>query len=707
MILRKEKKEKNNNKFEIKKTMVDLKKKTIHFFKVVKKEHLIKKYLKNNVLFLTFVITCVINSTMLRFFTMHTTENYLAFKPILADVAVLTIVGSFGYLFKPKYRFIYYFIFDVFFTAICMINSIYYTFYTSFASVSMLSLTQYIGEVGDAVTENVFELKDLLYVLGPLILIFVHYKLKKKHYYNKIDLKKERKKKALSTLVVGCLLAVIFTVTLSSLEVGRFAKQWNREYIVMRFGIYIYQFNDAFVSLQPKINSMFGYDNAMKEFKEYFKDKKEEPKNEYSNIFEGKNVIVIHGESIQNNVINRKFNDIETTPTLNKLASEGMYFSNFYSQVSVGTSSDAEFTFNTSLMPAQNGTVFVSYFDRKYYATPQFLKDKGYYTFSMHGNNADFWNRRTMHKNLGYDKFYSKETYKVTKENTIGLGISDKEFFKQSIEKMKKLNNKGKPFYGLLITLTNHTPFSDVEKYGEYDVDIKNGGLKDEETGEDIPSPYMEGTKLGNYFKSIHYADEALGEFIQALEDNGLMDNTVFVLYGDHDGRLPKKDYNKLYNYDAETDKVKTEEDEGYFNFDDYQYELNRKVPFIIWTPDMKGTKLNQEITNVMGMYDVMPTLGNMLGFSNKYALGHDIFNIKENNIVVFPNGNWVTNNIYYNSQKGQYLALKEEAIDENYIEKNNKYTEKLLAVSDDIIVFDLFKKQEEQEKEKFSNEGE
>lgn len=35
-------------------------------------------------------------------------------------------------------------------------------------------------------------------------------------------------------------------------------------------------------------------------------------------------------------------------------------------------------------------------------------------------------------------------------------------------------------------------------------------------------------------------------------------------------------------------------------------------------------------------MYDAMPTLGNMLGFSNKYALGHDIFNIKENNIVVF-----------------------------------------------------------------------
>ncbi len=709
-MLKKNKKEKKHFEFNsknIKENIIKGKNKVIHTIKRIKKEHLIKEYFKHNILFITFVLTCVINSTILRFFTMHTLENYLAFKPILADLTVLVIVGSFGYLLKPKNRFIYYFIFDIFFTAICMINSIYYTFYTSFASVSMLSLTQYIGEVGDAVTENVLEIKDLIYVLGPILMLIIHLKLKKKHYYKRIETKKERKKKTLYTLVVGCVLAVIFTVTLTSLEIGRFAKQWNREYIVMRFGIYIYQFNDVFASVQPKINSMFGYDNAMKEFKEYYQDKETEPDNEYTNIFEGKNVIVIHGESIQNNVINMKFNDKEVTPTLNRISSEGMYFSNFYSQVSVGTSSDAEFTYNTSLMPAQSGTVFVSYFDRKYYATPQFLKDKGYYTFSMHGNNADFWNRRTMHQNLGYDKFYSKETYKVTKDNTIGLGISDKEFFKQSIEKMKKIKAKGKPFYGTLITLTNHTPFSDVEKYGEFDVDIKNGGLKDEETGEDIPSPYMEGTKLGNYFKSVHYADEALGEFIQALEDNGLMENTIFVLYGDHDARLPKKDYNRYYNYDAATDTVKKEGDEGYFDFDDYQYELNRKVPFIIWTPDMKGTKLNQKNENVMGMYDVMPTLGNMLGFKNKYALGHDIFNIKDKNIVVFPNGNWVTNTMYYNSQKEEYLSLKEEATSENYIEENNKYAEKLLKVSDDIVVFDLLKKQEEQEKETFSSEGE
>ena len=96
---------------------------------------------------------------------MHTVENYLSWKAVLADTIVVTAIGAFGYLFKPKNRFAYYMSFNVFLTAICMINSVYYTFYTSFASVSMLSLTQYIGDVGDAVVENVLQLKDLVYLL--------------------------------------------------------------------------------------------------------------------------------------------------------------------------------------------------------------------------------------------------------------------------------------------------------------------------------------------------------------------------------------------------------------------------------------------------------------------------------------------------------------------------------------------------------------
>lgn len=656
----------------------------------IKKEHLIREYLKNNVLFMTFVITTVLCSTVLRFFCMHSIENYLSWKAILADTIVATLIGSFGYLIKPKNRFTYYLSFNIFLSAICMINSVYYTFYTSFASISMLSLTQYIGDVGDAVVENVLQLKDMVYILSPLAMIIVHLKLKKKNYYKKIELKSERKRRTFKTLTAAGVMLIIFLVTLSSLDVSRFFKQWNKEYIVMRFGIYIYQANDVVTSIQPKINSMFGYDKAKRDFEEYFNNIGERETNEYTNIFAGKNVLVIHAESMMTNAMKESFNGEEATPNLNRLASEGMFFSNFYSQVSVGTSSDSELTYNTSLMPTKSGTAFVSYSDRKYISTPALLKEKGYYTFSMHANNADFWNRRAMHKSLGYDKFYSKTDYKVTKETSIGLGLSDKEFFSQSIKKLNTINKEHENWYGLMIMLTNHTPFSETDKYDEFPVDIKENITNEDGTTEEKVYPYMEGTKLGNYFKSIHYADSALGELMNSLDEEGLLDNTVVILYGDHDARLPRKDYNRLYNYDKENDSVLDEENPEYKEYDSYQYELGRKVPFIIWTKDMKDTNLNQEVTNVMGMYDVMPTIGNMFGFHNKYALGHDIFNIKENNIVVFPNGNWVTNKMYYNSQKAAYLPLSEEPIAEEEITKNTEYANHLLDVSNNIIVFDL-----------------
>ena len=677
----------------MKKRIIRRKDKIINFLKKVKKEHLIKKYIKENILFLTYVFTCVLSSTLLRFLSMHLLENYLSIKPILADTAIIVFVGAFGYLLKPKNRFGYYLFFDILFSALCMINSVYYTFYTSFASVSMLSLTQYIASVGDAVVENVLQLKDIVYIFSPIILIVIHIKLKKSKYYKKVEVKSERKRKTIRTLIGGAVITVLFLIMLTPLDISRFAKQWNREYVVMKFGIYVYQFNDIITSVQPKINSLFGYDKANKEVTEYYKNKEKSADNKYTGIFKDKNVLVIHAESIQRNLFDMSFNGQDVVPNLKRIASEGMYFSNYYPQVSVGTSSDSELTFTTSLMPTQSGTAFVSYFDRTYNSIPNLMNDMGYFTFSMHANNADFWNRRAMYEHLGYQKFYSKSDYKVTTENTIGLGLSDKEFFKQSMPKLTKINEKYDKWYGLMIMLSNHTPFSDVEHYGNYEVNMKETVTKEDGTTEEVVHPYLEGRKLGNYIKSAHYADEALGELFQELDENGLLDNTVVVIYGDHDARLPRKEYDYMYNYNKETDSKLDKDDPNYKEYDSYQYELGRKVPFIIWTKDMAGTDLNMEVKDVMGMYDAMPTLGNMLGFYNKYQLGHDIFDIKSDNIVVFPTGNWVTNKVYYDSQKEEYLSLDGSAISEEEITKNNKYTTELLNISNDVIVYDLVAK--------------
>lgn len=649
-------------------------------------------YCKNNVLFLTFLITSILNEVLLRFFSV---KNHLEIKPLLADVAIVLIVGAFGYFFKPKNRFKYYFTWAFIFTLICFINSIYYNNFLSFASFSMLATSLQAVSVADAIVQNVMELKDFIYILQLVILIVVHSGLKKKNYYENIN--QNGKVMALNTMVMGVIALGFFISTLTNLDIGRFGKQWNREYVAMKFGTYLYQFNDIVISLKPQISPLFGYDEHAKEFREYYGNRDYSHKdNKYTNIFEGKNLIVIHAESIQKFTMDTKFNGEEVTPNLNKLASEGMYFTNFYAQDSVGTSSDTEFTFNTSLMPSSSGTVFVNYWDREYITIPNLLNEKGYYTFSMHGNNCTMWNRNVVHESFGYNKFYCyNKDFDI--DEKLGLGLSDKSFFKQAVPKLEKINNEYNNFYGVMIMLTNHTPF-DAYSVVDFDVDYKYEKLN-EETGEMeiISAPYMEDTVLGKYFKTVHYADEAIGQFINDLDESGLLENTVIVIYGDHDAKIKKSEFNRFYNYDPYTDSIIDKNDPNYITIDSDFYEINRKVPFIIWTKDKKlQNVINTKVDKVMGMYDAMPTLGNMFNFSSKYSLGHDIFDIDEN-IVVFPDGDWLTDKLYYHSQKEAWKLLNpDEVISLDYIESGNKYAEEIISISNSIITYDLIKKTKE-----------
>ncbi len=644
----------------------------------------IERYVRANRFFVSFVAVNAINGLLLRYLTMKTVDSFFSLQPLLADIAFVTLLGSIGYFHKTRGRIIYWSLITVFLMLICVINSSYYTFYTSYASISLLSTSKFITEVGDAVVDSVIQIKDIAYFILPISLIFLYRKLKKIGHFKKKENLNKAPDKAFYTAVAGAIMMMIFSITLSPTDWGRFAKQWNREYVVDKFGIYIYHVNDLVKSIEPQISSLFGYDEAFKKFEEHYAKVEKPEKNKYSDIYKGKNIITIHGESIQSFVIGLKINGVEVTPNLNKLVAGGLYFDNFYTQVSVGTSSDTEFTLNTSLMPASTGTAFVSYFDRTYVSIPSLLKKQGYYNMAFHGNGADYWNRRTMHKNLGYDKFYAKDSFQI--DEKIGLGLSDGSFFRQSIPYIKKELADHERIYATMIMLTNHTPFYDVSAYSQLDVTLKETITENGVQVEKV-YPYMVDTKLGRYLQSVHYADQEIGNFINALEAEGIMDDTVIVFYGDHDARLPRKDYERFYNYDKLKDDTLDEEDPNYKPFDKYQYELNRKVPLIIYA---KNSKYKGTMHYAMGMIDVMPTLGNMFGFYNKYALGKDIFDVKDDNTVYFPNGNWLTSNMYYNVQKEEQYIIREAVIDDNYIKTRNEESEELLAISNSILIYDL-----------------
>lgn len=90
-------------------------------------------------------------------------------------------------------------------------------------------------------------------------------------------------------------------------------------------------------------------------------------------------------------------------------------------------------------------------------------------------------------------------------------------------------------------------------------------------------------------------------------------------------------------------------------------------------------------------MIDAMPTLGNMFGFHSNYQLGHDIFSLEEN-MVVFTDGSYLTDKIYYNAQKEEQFPITKDAINEEYITKRSEMADKMIEISNYIISYDLIK---------------
>lgn len=670
------------------------------YFSLIKRDikrfiKFISTYIYNNKIY---CIYALISSVL--FFTIRllTTNVYLTLYPVFVDLALIFILGAFSFFFKTQLkRFIYLECLLTFHSVVCVINAIYYTYYASFGSVTELGSLGQVKTVKEAFYEHLNPLQ-FIYLIAPIVFYFIYKKLKKKLP----DIKRGKKylrQKFWKTVLVSLLIASISFVTASRSDYSRLYKQWNRPYVVNRFGLILYHTMDIVNYLSSHVTTIFGMDNALYETQEFFNNNTQyKESNKYTGMFEGHNVIFVHMESIQSFLMDLKFNGEYVLPTTRKLASEGMYFTNFYPQISLGTSSDTEFSLLTSLMPSNTGVVFTNFYNRKYVTLTKLLNDKDYYTFSMHGNDFTMWNRNNAHPNLGYKDFYFKDKYEVNEEESMNLGITDEAFFKQSMKYLEDIEKNNTNYMGTVITLSNHSPYIFLDKYKEYNLsgeyEITNPETM-EVTKERID--YLTGTTIGNYIISSHSADLALGDFIKFIEESEYFNNTIFVFYGDHDPRISSDQYNYFYNYDPVTEDLLSSDEENYYDYNEGRHIENRKTPLIIWSKNENIRNLIQsEIDYPMGMIDIMPTIGNMLNVSNPYALGYDIFNVKENNIVSFPNGDFITKDYIYDCSKDTIYDIKtketinKEDLNKDKIEALKDYVNDRISISNNIIHYDL-----------------
>ena len=538
----------------------------------------LRHIIKNNWLFVFMVI--MIQSKSIILLSMLRTTNsssinlgsiYFGEPAKWVHVAIITLIVSVIYLFKEKGRLKAALTVDILVTLLFLADIWYYRANGTFLSVRHLMHSEIFNPVGKSLFN--FRIVDLAFFIDFIILFFI---------YKFIKIEKIEDESKLSLRIAKTL--VVFLVSAFTIGFGHY-------YIDVKGkvdGQYLFRLSWApfqtFSDMSPL--GYHGYDlnfykdkNKMltnderNDIESWFNDNKEDLQdNKYKGLLEGKNLIAIQVESLENFVINQKVYGQEITPNLNKLLSESLYFDNIYEQNNSGTSSDGDLLVNTSIFPIRKDTTFYSYPWTSYNSLQNLLNNKGYTTISTHAELPGSWNWAEPHKSFGAKKRWDIEAY--NRDEIIGPGLSDESYLRQTAEKLTK---ETEAFYTFVATVTSHGPFEmpNDKKYLE------------------LPKELDE-NMMGAYFQSIRYTDEAIGKFLEELDKNNQLDSTVIMIYGDHCG------VHKFYEEDIQDTPL-----EG-----DWWKDNHKKIPFIIYSKGLQP----EVISKAGGQSDFLPTISYLLG---------------------------------------------------------------------------------------------
>lgn len=316
-------------------------------------------------------------------------------------------------------------------------------------------------------------------------------------------------------------------------------------------------------------------------------------------IFEGKKLVIFQLEAMNDYLINLSVEvdgiAYEIMPFLNSIANsnETLYYDRFYSNFGVGKTSDAEFAGLTGLYPTGQIVTYFDYLAENFETIPSLFKEQGYKTYGINGSNESFYKRFINYELLGFDEFVPAErllaeNYYDPEINVINGWVDDTVIFDYVTDVLQKDEDQ---FIFALSTVT-HTPYFDVE--GITGVNVwENTILRD----------------LGNYFDFNRRFDIVFEAFFQNLSDLGLLEDTVFMMYGDHTGNMTMADLNQIYPE---------------LTHQEFQ-ELSHNVPFMIYAPGMDLSQYGLDTTLVRGQADIKRTVSNLFNLNEVYHFGVDI----------------------------------------------------------------------------------
>ena len=416
---------------------------------------------------------------------------------------------------------------------------------------------------------------------------------------------------------------------------------------------------------------------------EYVKSLIPSEKNEYTGLFEGMNLIQITAESFTKFAI-----DEDLTPVLYMMSTEGIVFEDYYQPLWSGSTTTGEYQILTSLLPSYGAkSIQKTISNNMYFTIGNALLREDYTTAAFHNGSYTYYSRYLTHPNLGY------ETFTANGNGMSGLSNTESSWPQSDLEMMEWLvpryiEDADEPFAYYIMTLSGHSKYDSTNWISNKNMEAV------EEWAEENGYEYTFATMC--YFANNLELEYALEYLLEALEEAGLLENTVIVLTGDHYPYSLSDDYGynaagKLTYYNVEENLASLY---GYMPETDPEYNINS---LIIWTPSLSGLDEQIVVSDPVSSIDILPTLLNLFGceFDSRLLAGRDVFAENTQPLVIFSNYSWLTEKGYYNAADGSFtlsddIEMSDEEIEE-YIDEINTVVQNKKAFSQTVIDYDYY----------------
>lgn len=387
---------------------------------------------------------------------------------------------------------------------------------------------------------------------------------------------------------------------------------------------------------------------------EYFSRREESSRNEMSGIYQGKNVVLVLMESMDDWMITP-----EDTPTLHRLMQEGINFTDFYTP-GYGTARtiNSEFCMNTGIYLPTNGDYVFDYVTNSFnQSIAAQARDNGYTAEVFHYNTPDFYSRGAFEPAMGYNAYNSYADYEADEKK---LYDEDLVF---EIPELRELFFRDGQTFNTVITRSAHLSYKynevlsyyALKQYPEY---RRKYGSEEEDCAR----------------VKAKLVDDFFARLLEELEAEGQLENTVIMAITDH-YTYGYKNMQELYNHSGVSDTL-----------------LLEKTPCFTWTPGGPALK----VTKTLNTSDFVPTMLNLMGIDSPYNyLGQDAFDPNYEGYALFPNGSWISDGVACEIKSGKSVILentKGKELTAEYLEQMKNMTNDYIHASNLLLTCDYYR---------------